>query len=128
MSITLLRNLLWSHHEMPELEAGEPIILEGRTILIAGLRIRGGVRLILTDRRLIWYEPSVPRPLSPLSGQIKLSDVASVDQGTILDMLAQGFRVRLRQGKDKLFPLRGSERNDWIAAIRRFTAEIKERP
>jgi hypothetical protein len=116
MSISLLRNLLWSHHETPELQAGERIIRQGRTILRNGLSWRGA-HLVLTDLRLIWYESWVPRPLGPISGEISLADIVGVDRGNLFDFFSRGFRVHLRNGRDKVLPLDGG-RDDWIAAIR----------
>jgi len=84
---------------------------------------------MLTDRRLIWYEPSVARPLWPISGQITLSDIATVDQGTLFDLIGGGklLRLRLRNRKDKVLTVLDGKRDEWIATIRGLIADVKDK-
>lgn len=120
--LSKLKDILWVQHPRPELEQGEEIVLEGIAVLIRGLVGERPGPIILTNRRIIWYEPVVGRPLKPISGQVKLSDIVSVDKGTLLDFIGGGrrLRLRLRSGKDKCLSLiEGEGRLDeWIAAIR----------
>jgi hypothetical protein len=114
--LSKLKNVLWSHQDPPVLQEGEEILLEGQTVLIASV---GGGRvgpLRLTDRRLMWYEPSVARPLPHIAGEVKLSDVASVEPGTWLG--AGLIRLRLHSGKRKNIRVLGGRRDDWVTAIR----------
>jgi hypothetical protein len=50
---------------------------------------------------------------------MKLSDISSVDDGSVAEhvLLFRGFRIRLREGKDKLVALLGGHRSEWITAI-----------
>ena len=125
--LSKLKDILWSHRPRPALEEGEEIVLEGRAVLVQGII---GVRvgpLILTNRRLIWYETAVARPLKPIYGQVKLSDIASVDKGTFFDFVGGGkrLRLRLRNGKDKCLAADG-RLDEWITTIRRVIADAGE--
>ena len=118
--LSKFKDVLWSHCARPALEEGEETILEGTAVLTGSLV---GVRcgpLILTNRRLMWYEPGVARPLKPISGHVNLSDIASVDKGTLLDFIAGGrrLRLRLRSGKDKCLIEGQSRLDEWIATLR----------
>jgi len=126
-----LKDLLWVHHPRPALEEGEELIREGVGIFLKGLHGWRGGHLILTNRRLIWYEPSVARPLKPISGQLSLSDIASADTGTLFDLVFGGapLRLRLRDGRDKCIWEGNGRLNEWVAMIRGVIAgeEARER-
>jgi hypothetical protein len=121
-----LQRLLYSDPPAWTLAEDEKVIVEGRMIFIAGLMGARIGRLTLTNHRLVWREPPAARPLKPYSGEIALADIASVDKGTLFDFFARGFRVRRRNGKDKVFPLVDGGRDEWIAAIRRLLADAGE--
>ena len=111
----------------PTLEEGEEIILEGRAARIKGL---GGARwgpLILTNRRLLWYETAGVWPLKKISGQLKVSDIASVDKGSIADFVFGGRRIRLRPRNAKIEKLYEGEGrlDEWIEAIRRVIGKTE---
>ena len=124
--LSKLKHIIWSHHPRPTFEDGEEIIREGRVALMKGL---GGARLgslILTNRRLIWYEPAVARPFKPVFGQLNLSDISSVDKGTLYDFIFGGtpLQLRLRNGRDKCLWEADGKLNEWVATIRTVIAEM----
>lgn len=111
----------------PALQEGEEVILEGRAARIKGL---GGARwgpLILTNRRLLWYETANVWPLKKISGQLNVSDIASVDKGTIVDFVFGGKRIRLRLRNGKIEKLHEGEGrlDEWIEAIRRVIGKTE---
>ena len=115
-----IRRILWHEGLAPSLEEGEETVREGRVVLIAGI---GGSRrgpVVLTTRRVIWWEPVVARFLKPISGQIALRDIASVDKGTLFDVIGGGrpLRLRLKNGKDKCLIISRGNPDDWVSAIR----------
>ncbi len=126
--LSKLKHILWRHRPRPAFEDGEEVILEGIAVLVKGL---GGAKtgpLILTNRRLIWYETAVAWPLRPIYGQLNLSDITSVDKGTWLDFVGGGrrLRLRLRNGKSKcLFEGQG-RLDEWIETIRIVIAHTEE--
>jgi hypothetical protein len=79
--------------------------------------------LILTNRRLIWYERPTARPLKPIYGEVRLSDVEAVDKDTLLDRILwnKNIRLHLRGGRRKT--LNVDRRDEWLAAIRSAIAE-----
>jgi hypothetical protein len=116
---TKFLNTLWIRHPDPELGAGEEVVLTGRAILFAsfmGTRV-GSVKLI--NHRIICNEGARGWPFRPTFWEIELSDIASVDSGSVAEHLLffRGFRIRLRNGKDKLVALLGGGRTEWISAI-----------
>src|SRR5439155_22822560 len=109
-----------SGESRPQLEAGEAIILEGRAARITGFFGGAGGPLILTDRRLVWHETRASVwPLRPMSKQWRLSDIVSVDKGTLLHFVFGGrrLRFRFRNGSSEcLFEGQG-RLDEWISAI-----------
>lgn len=107
----------------PALEDGEATVREGRAEFTRSLHGGTGGPIILTNRRIIWYEDRsrVPWPFKRISGELDLSDIASADQGIILAHVFGGRRlwVRLRNGKAKALWVDGVD--EWIKAIRRAT-------
>lgn len=76
--------------------------------------------LVLTNRRLIWYETAITWPLKPICGELQLSDIASVDKGNLIDLIfgGHGIRIRLKSGRFvKLFEGDG-KLDEWIARLR----------
>jgi hypothetical protein len=119
-----LRDLLYARRTRPALESGEEAILEGRVVLVAGVIGARVGPLILTNRRLIWYEKSVARPLRPIYGEVRLSDVEAVDKGTVFDVVFGGKRLRLQLRGGRCKTLAARDRLDeWVAAIRSAIAE-----
>jgi len=106
----------------PALGEGEEIILEGTALFAKALFGARGGRLILTNRRLIWYENKAWMlwPFKRIVGQFNLSDIASVDKGTWLDVVGGGrrLRLRLRSGKDKCLWEGQGRLDEWVATIR----------
>jgi len=117
--VARLRDLLWARQGRPELESGEEVILEGLVVLMAGVIGARVGPLILTNRRLIWYERSVGRPLKPIYGEVRLSDIQAVDKGTLFDFVGGGKRLRLhlRGGRRKTLAAQG-RLDEWVTAIR----------
>ena len=116
-----------SDYPRPALQEGEEVILEGRAARIKGL---GGARwgpLILTNRRLLWYETTNVWPLKKISGQLNVSDIASVDKGTIVDFVFGGKRIRLRLRNGKIEKLHEGEGrlDEWIETIRRVIGKTE---
>ena len=113
----------------PPLEEGEQILREGKVVFSLTFWGGGSVgRFMLTDRRLHWYETIPVRwPFKRTVGQVNLSDIASVDKGTLVDFLFGGrrLRLRLRNGKDKCFLEGDGKLDEWIETIRRLIAEQK---
>ena len=115
-----LRDLLWASQGGPALESGEGVILKGVVVFFAGFMGSRSGPLILTNRRLIWYETIVLRPLKPIYGEVRLSDVDAVDKGTLFDIVLTGrgrrLRLHLRGGRRKKLEAQGFD--EWVAAIR----------
>ena len=110
----------------PALEEGEEIIREGNVIFSITFYGGGtGGRLLLTNRRLLWYETrNVLWPFKRTVGQASISDVASVDKGTLFDFVFGGrrLRLRLRDGKDVCLKEADGKLDEWIATIGRSIA------
>jgi hypothetical protein len=126
--LTRLNKLLWSRQSGPELHNGEGILLEGQVALLQGtIGVRLGP-LILTNQRLIWYEPSVARPLKPICGEIALPEIKFADKGNILDLIGGGKRLRLHlhSGKRKTFAESQGRLNEWVEAINSAINEYAE--
>ena len=115
-----LKNILWARQEQPAFGDGEEVILEGRAVLVQGVVGTRVGALILTNRRLIWYERSVARPLKPICGEIRLADIIAVDKGTVFDFVFGGksLRLHLRSGRDKCLAEADGRLDEWVAAIR----------
>jgi len=110
----------------PSMEVGETILREGTGASIRGY---GGARkgaLILTNRRLIWFETTKhPWPLKKIAGELALSDITTVDKGNLLNFLFGGMciRLRLKTGNvEKLYECDG-KLDEWITAVRTALAE-----
>jgi hypothetical protein len=106
--------------EKPVLESGEQIVSEGRAARMKGFFGGRWGPLVLTNRRLIWYETGIAWPLKPICGELRLSDIASVDKGNLVDLIfgGHGIRIRLKNGRFvKLFEGDG-KLNEWIAKLR----------
>lgn len=104
----------------PAMEPGEQVVFEGRAARIKGFSGGRWGPLILTNRRLIWYETAKVWPLKPISGELRLSDIAAVDKGNLIDLIfgGRGIRIRLKSGRRvKLFEGDG-KLNEWIARLR----------
>ncbi len=82
--LALFRRLLWAYQEPPSLEEGEHILFEGRVVTIASVNGARVGNILLTDRRLVWYDPSVARPFKPKRGEISLATIESIDNGNRL--------------------------------------------
>jgi hypothetical protein len=113
----------------PPMEAGEEIIAEDRVWFLLGfLGGRGGL-LILTNRRLIWYEDrQVPWPIKRIAGEINLRDIASVGTNGIVGLVFGGTRlkVRVRNGRTRLFWTGRAPLNTWVAALRDTSAKARD--
>jgi hypothetical protein len=129
----MLSDVMLNRQGPPQLEEDEQVILEGQVVV--GQRLIGASvgPLILTDRRIVWYEPTTIRPLKPSSGDLRLSDIESVDRGTLWDFVdaamtaTRCFRLRLRSGRDKCLWITDLNLNEWIEAIRSLIAEPSTR-
>jgi hypothetical protein len=112
----------------PPLEPGESVLRDGTGAKTKGLFGGRWGALTLTDQRLVWYEQQSAWPLKRLVGEIRLSDIASVDKGNPLNFLFGGMCIRIRlndgsierlyEGDDKL--------DEWIAAITSAVAQARE--
>ena len=126
--VPALKRLLWgTRGSMPDLLPGEEVILVGNAVFLEGLMVLRLGPLILTNRRLIWYEEVAAWPLKPIAGQVNLSDVSGVDEGSLFDLLSGGcLRLQLRGSKRKRVALSGGDLNEWIGAIRKLIAQAQE--
>ena len=104
----------------PPLEADEAIIRESRVEFTRSLHGGRVGRLLLTNRRVIWYEDAAYTvwPFKRISGQLRLNEIVSVDKSSPLEHIFGGRRLRLslRQGKNKRLWVDGLD--EWIKAIR----------
>ena len=111
----------------PPLQDGEHIVLEGVAARTGGVFGRRWGPLLLTNRRLIWYETANVWPLKRISGELDLSEVASVDKGSPLDMVFGGrrLRLRLRNGKSECLYEGDGRLDEWVTATRTAIAGSK---
>ena len=81
----------------------------------------------MTNRRLIWYETANVWPLKRISGELELSEIASVDKGSPLDMGFGGrrLRLRLRNGKSECLYEGDGRLDEWVTATRTAIAGSK---
>ncbi len=116
------------NYPKPPLEGGEEIIREGVAARVKGFFGGAWGPLILTNRRLIWYQAGHVWPFKRISGQLHLSDIASVDKGSIFDFVFGGRRIRLRLRNGKIQKLyEGDGRLDeWVTTIHRLIAHAEE--
>ena len=115
------------NYPRPPMNEGEEIVAEDRSRFTSGFR-KGGP-LILTNRRLIWYEDyHVPWPLKRISGEIDLRDIASVGTNGIVGFVFGGTRlkVRVRNGRTRLFWTGRAPLQTWVAALREASAKARE--
>lgn len=103
---------------------GEELLYYGSVIFEKGLFFARVGQLVLTNRRVLWHEtPSLLtrplRPLKPIRGELRLSDIASVDKGTVLDLIGGGvpLRIRLRTGHDKCLWDADGKLDGWVKAL-----------
>ena len=111
----------------PPLEEGEKIIRAG-----VGAKTKGmfGARwgpLVLTNRRLLWYENHSAWPLKTLSGEVRLAQVKSVDKGNFLNFIFGGMCIRMKlvNGRCERLYEGDGQLDDWIHQISR-AAEVAE--
>ena len=103
----------------PVMKEGEAVLREGGVEFTRSLHGGRVGRIVLTNRRIIWYENrNVRWPFKRISGEVDLPDIASVDQGIILAHIFGGRRLwlRLRSGKSKALWVDAID--EWIDAIR----------
>jgi hypothetical protein len=104
----------------PVLVEDESALREGAMAFTRGLHGGRGGRLVLTNRRVIWYEDrlGIIWPVKRKSGEVNLSEIASVDQGLVLAHIFGGRRLwlRLRNGECQGFWV--DQLDDWIEAIK----------
>jgi hypothetical protein len=84
------------------LREDEEVVARGVAALVKGLHGGRWGPLILTNRRVLWYEDSPVWPLKRQSRQIQLDAIGSVDKGTWLHFVAGGRRLRLRLKNGKV--------------------------
>ena len=92
------------------------MIFEGTAILRGGLFGVNVGPLIVTNRRIIWYESSVSRPFKPIYGEIRVSNVASADKSTEF-FGGKDLRIHLKSGKVKILATNSGTLDEWIQAI-----------
>lgn len=104
----------------PALNEGETVLREGRAEFTRGLHGGTGGPIILTNRRIIWYDDRsyVLWPFKRTSGEFTLHDIASTDKSSPLEHVFGGQRLllRLHNGKNKCLWVDGL--NEWIRTIR----------
>jgi len=122
--LSKLRRLLWAYTSEPQLDEDEQVILDGKIVLVQGFAGGRIGLLLLTNRRIIWRERSVARPLKPIQGEIRLRDVASVDDGSMFDFLlrVKPIRLHLRNGRDKCLVTPDGKVDHWITTIHTLIA------
>ena len=117
------------NYARPPMKEAEEIVAEDRARFTRGfLGGRGGL-LILTNRRLIWYgDHQVPWPMKRIAGEINLRDIASVGTSGIVGFIFGGTRlkVRVRNGRTRLFWTGRSPLNTWVAALRDTSAKARD--
>jgi len=125
-SMTKLKRMFVSESEAPELAKDEETLRKGAVVLAKGLFFARVGRLILTNQRLMWYEPKPPWPMKPLACQIDLRDIVNVDKGTLLDFIGGGtpLRLRLRNNRSKCLWDNENKLDEWIVAIREAAAQV----
>jgi hypothetical protein len=126
--LSRLKRLIVVEPPAPNLDNGEEVVLEGKAVLVSGWFVQRWGPLLLTNRRLIWNEASRPNwPFKPITGQVPLTEIASVDKGTLLDFIGGGrrLRLRLRNGKDKCFLEAEGKLDEWIETMRSAIARAE---
>lgn len=124
--LSKIREIFWRRSTRPAFRSDEGIVLEGAVAFQRGLIGSRSGRLIVTNQRVLWYERGATSwPFKPISGEVTLTDIASVDKGTLFDFIGGGrrLRLRLRSGKDKCFFEGEGKLNKWIATIRQLIAD-----
>jgi len=113
----------------PPLAQGEEIVLRGVGARTGGLFGRRWGPLVLTNRRILWYETAtVIWPLKRISGEVAIAQIESVDKGSALDTLLGGrrLRLRLRDGRSECLYEGENRLDEWIAAIRKLIVQTAE--
>lgn len=115
-------SLLFGRQPAPsaaELTADEVILQEGSAALTRGMFGGRWGPLILTNRRLIWYESRFIWPLKRQYRIVNLDDILSVDKGSLVDAVGGGsrLRIKLRNGKTILFFEGGGELDSWVERL-----------
>ena len=120
----LLRAWWGARRVSPALETSEQVLLEGDVVLRHSMWGPVVGPLMLTNRRLIWYERRITVRLKPMYGEVRLSDVEAVDRGTLIDRILwyKSIRLHLRGGRHKRLVLGEGSRDEWVAAIRQAIA------
>ena len=118
-----LRRIYFVDLPRPTLQDGEDILAEGTVAYLRGSRFG---RLILTNRRVIWDESTRAWLLKPISGELRLRDVATVEKTNILLSFFRGgpLRLRLLSGESKHFFV--AKTDDWITTFRQALAGSKQ--
>jgi hypothetical protein len=117
------------NYPRPQMKEGEEIVAEDRAMFSRGFFGGKAGPLILTNRRLIWYEDyHVPWPIKRISGEINLRDIASVGTNGIVGFVFGGTRlkVRVRNGRTRLFWAGRAPLKTWVAALRDTSAKARE--
>jgi hypothetical protein len=117
------------NYPRPPMKESEEIVAEDRAIFTKGFFGGKAGPLILTNRRLIWCEDyHVPRPIKRISGEINLRDIASVGTNGIVGFVFGGARlkVRVRNGRTRLFWTGRAPLQTWVAALRDTSAKARE--
>jgi len=103
----------------PALDENETVLREDRAEFTRSLHGGTGGPIILTNRRIIWYEDRsyVPWPFKRTSKEFKLEDLASADKSSPLEHVFGGrrLRLRLRGGKNQCLWVDGLD--EWIKTI-----------
>jgi hypothetical protein len=112
----------------PPMEAGEEIIAEDRAGFKLGLFGGRGGPLILTSRRLIWYEDSKIWPLKGISGDMDLRNIRSVSTNGLVGFFLGGtnLKVRVRNGRTRLFVTSRAPSKIWVEALQETIAKARE--
>jgi len=122
----LLRAWWGTRRVSPALETGEEVLFEGDVVLRHSMWGPVVGPLMLTNRRLIWYERPITVRLKPMHGEVRLSDVEAVDRGKLIDRILwcnKSIHLHLRGGKRKRLVLGGDDRDEWMEAIRKAIAK-----
>lgn len=93
---------------------GETVQCQGVAAITRGLFGGRWGPLVLTNKRLLWYEEGPIWPLKRQHRQIELADIEEADDGSLVDKLFGGrrLRVRLRTGGHIRF-FEGQNQLDW---------------
>lgn len=121
--LSQVRRLLLGSKELPDglaIAPDEEVRREGVAAITRGQFGGRWGPLILTSRRLIWYESGPIWPLKRQTREIHLEDIEQVDEGTVVDkvLLAKRIQIRLRNGKTIRFFEGQGGLASWVAELR----------